>query len=321
MKTSSIIKFAVGAVGFAEAMPRDRVLVSRTFDRRSDMYADWPSYDALPLDPSYPTKAAWGVWGTEDELGALNHITNDTVRVASAEIKLGLAIPLNLQLDFGPPPNPNRKPLQHLFQPGDGYTDDVVVMNTQVSTQFDGLRHFPYSTNNSVATYQWYNDLIPDYEDVIGPAPSTVLGMQVPAQKGIAVRGVLFDWAGWMDSQGRPIDAFSTTSITTDDLDAVARWQGLPTDWSLPGDMLIIRTGWVRQYQTLNHTEEVLLPISAGNWVGMEASEASLRWLWEKKLSLVGADNPAFESVRCHLLRIAAHPYERNVLTLTSDPL
>lgn len=37
------------------------VLVSRQFDP-SNVYANWPSYDQLPLDPSYPTKAAWGVW-------------------------------------------------------------------------------------------------------------------------------------------------------------------------------------------------------------------------------------------------------------------
>jgi hypothetical protein len=28
----------------------------------------------------------------------------------------------------------------------------------------------------------------------------------------------------------------------------------------------------------------------------MNASDDSLAWLWEKKLALVGADNPAFES-------------------------
>ena len=91
----------------------------------------------------FPTKAAWGVWGADDEYGALNHITNTTRLAAASEIKEGIAIPLNLQLDTpDPPPNPARKPLQHLFQPGDGYTDDVLVMNTQVSTQFEAFAIF-----------------------------------------------------------------------------------------------------------------------------------------------------------------------------------
>jgi hypothetical protein len=40
---------------------KTRILTSRDFDA-GDPYANWPSYDQLPLDPSYPTKAAWGVW-------------------------------------------------------------------------------------------------------------------------------------------------------------------------------------------------------------------------------------------------------------------
>ena len=40
---------------------KPRITASRKFDA-GDMYANWPSYDQLPLDASYPTKAAWGVW-------------------------------------------------------------------------------------------------------------------------------------------------------------------------------------------------------------------------------------------------------------------
>ena len=282
------------------------VLTVRDFDGAGDIYANWPTYDQLPLDPCFPTKAAWGVWGANDEYGALNHINNATVLAASSEIKEGIVIPLNLQLDTpDPPPNPNRKPLQHLFQPGDGYTDDVVVMNTQISTQFDGLRHFPYSTNNSVDTYQWYNNLIPSYDNVIGPVPTTVLGLQVSAEKGIAVRGVLLDFAGWMESKKEFFDAFSPRSISTQELDLIAAWQGLSANWSKPGDMLILRTGWLQKYNSLNSSEQVLLPIGDGFSVGMDASSESARWLWEKKLALVGADNPAFESVSSTLSKFA----------------
>lgn len=196
-----------------------------------------------------------------------------------------------------PPANLNRKPLTHLYQLGDGYTD-VISLNMQISTQYDGLRHFPYSANNSVGTYQWYNDLIPGYDDVIGPPPSEVLKIQTAAERGIAVRGVLLDWAGWMDSKNCTFDAFSTRDITVRELDAVAAWQGLRgQDWARPGDFLVVRIAWLRQYQALNRTQQVLLPLGDGFSVGMEASEDSLRWLWTKKLSIVGADNPAFESV------------------------
>ncbi|OIW22553.1 hypothetical protein CONLIGDRAFT_587037 [Coniochaeta ligniaria NRRL 30616] len=298
MRSSLLASFGILQLCLASSKNCSGSRPSRDFDRDTDLYANWPSYDQLPLDPCYPTKAAWGVWGADDEYGALNHITNSTVLAASFEIKLGLAIPLNLQLDgTDPPPNPARKPLQHSFQPGDGYVDDVVVMNTQVSTQYDGLRHFPYSTNSSIETYQWYNDLISSFDDVIGPAPTTTLGIQLAAGKGIAVRGVLLDFAGWMDAKNESFDAFGSRPITAKELDEIAAWQGLPTDWSRPGDMLLIRTGWVRKYSGLNRTEQVLLPLGAGFSAGMQANSASAKWLWEKKLALVGADNPAFESL------------------------
>jgi hypothetical protein len=87
----------------------------------------------------------------------------------------------------------------------------VVVLNTQVSTQFDGLRHFPYSTNGNTTTYQWYNDLIENYDQVIGPSPTSVLGIQQAAQKGMAGRGVLLDWAGWAETQNITYSAFAVS--------------------------------------------------------------------------------------------------------------
>lgn len=289
--------FLIAALSHISASP-----LSGLHQRQSpaDPYKDWPSYDELPLNPSFPTKAAWGVWGYDDVYGALNHITPETIlSAAREEIKSGTAINLNLELDIPDPPvNPTRKPLNHFFQPEEGYTDDVLVMNTQISTQYDGLRHFPYSDDGNVSTYRFYNDLVASYDEVIGASPSKVLGIQMAAQKGIAGRGVLLDYARWMDSQSRPIDAFSSQTFSAADLDAVARFQGLGDSWARPGDILIIRTGWVRQYNALNRTEQQALPYGPGNWIGMVADDASARWLWEKKLALVGGDNPAFESTQ-----------------------
>ena len=65
---ASII-FLLFLLATAEARPTGKdQKVSRQFDSK-DPYADWPSYDDLPLDPTYPTKAAWGVWGANDVNG------------------------------------------------------------------------------------------------------------------------------------------------------------------------------------------------------------------------------------------------------------
>ena len=106
-----------------------------------------------------------------------------------------------------------RKQLVHLFQPGDGYTDDVVTFNTQMSTQIDGLRHFAYqSPGGGPSTYRYYNDLIADYEEVIGYNHTSVLGIQQAADKGIVARGVLLDYKAWKDSRNESFDPFSVGS-------------------------------------------------------------------------------------------------------------
>ncbi|KAK6984018.1 hypothetical protein R3P38DRAFT_3232827 [Favolaschia claudopus] len=255
----------------ARPTPHPLTLVSRAFDD-SDIYANWPTYDELPLHPSFPTRAAWGAWGENDQLGALNHIRNTTILAAKNEIQLG--------------------------RPRAGYQDDVITLNTQISTQFDGLKHFPYSTNNEQATYQFYNDLI-TFDDIVSAEGTTVLGIQNAAQKGIAGRGVLLDWAGWMESKNTTFDVFSNTTISPSELDEVAAWQGLnASSFFKPGDFLVVRTGFTQQYNALPAHEQAILPYRAdadATFLGMEASGDLLRWLWAKKLSLVGSDNPAFE--------------------------
>jgi hypothetical protein len=106
-----------------------------------------------------------------------------------------------------------RKPIVHLFQPGAGYTDDVVTFNTQMSTQIDGLRHFAYqSPDGDSSTYRYYNDLITDYDEVIGHNFTSVLGIQQAADKGIVARGVLLDYKAWKDSRNESFDPFSVGS-------------------------------------------------------------------------------------------------------------
>jgi hypothetical protein len=59
----SLIASALLAASFATSrpVPHPLALVSRALND-SDIYANWPTYDQLPLHPSFPTKAAWGVW-------------------------------------------------------------------------------------------------------------------------------------------------------------------------------------------------------------------------------------------------------------------
>jgi hypothetical protein len=54
------------------------------------MTKDLPTYDQLPIDPKYPAKTAWGLWGEDDNLGTLNLLTKE--RVANVKYKPRLYI-------------------------------------------------------------------------------------------------------------------------------------------------------------------------------------------------------------------------------------
>lgn len=44
-----------------------------------------PKLNELPLNPGDPPKSAWGLWGPNDKLGALNYLTDEVVLKAIKE--------------------------------------------------------------------------------------------------------------------------------------------------------------------------------------------------------------------------------------------
>jgi hypothetical protein len=53
-----------------------------------------PSFDSLPLRAGDPKASAWGLWGTDDELGTLNLLTSDRVQSASKLVVTGQTVHL-----------------------------------------------------------------------------------------------------------------------------------------------------------------------------------------------------------------------------------
>jgi hypothetical protein len=54
------------------------------------MQRPYPEFSSLPIDKNGPRGNAWGLWGPNDQLGTLNHLTAERVRDAAAEeIKTG----------------------------------------------------------------------------------------------------------------------------------------------------------------------------------------------------------------------------------------
>jgi len=49
------------------------------------MQKPYPDLASLPIDKNGPRGNAWGLWGPDDQLGTLNHLTDERVRAAAAE--------------------------------------------------------------------------------------------------------------------------------------------------------------------------------------------------------------------------------------------
>jgi kynurenine formamidase len=152
----------------------------------------------------------------------------------------------------------------------------------QVSSQIDGLRHFGHPDHG------FYNGV--SGERLVPGDP--LLGMQHWAEHGIVGRAVLVDVARHRDAEGRPIDHRVGEPITVADVVAAAERQGSSFE---PGDILLLRLGWVHHYRTAaTAAERTALPAEPRH-PGLIQSHDTLEWLWDNEFALVAADNFALE--------------------------
>jgi hypothetical protein len=108
------------------------------------MPVELPPFSALPLRKDGPPGNAWGLFGEKDDLGRLNLLTPDVVKAAASEIKTGQRVSLDWPLSKPTNPFFGRQVFYHHIHTKSPRTvnDDVILFNTQCSTQWDGLRHF-----------------------------------------------------------------------------------------------------------------------------------------------------------------------------------
>lgn len=94
-----------------------------------------PTFDQLPLQKEDPPFSAWGLYGSDDQLGTLNLLTPDVVAQAAAEIKAGVRVGLALPLNVPFPATHNRFFKHEIIHKAPrAVHDDVVHLNTQVRT-------------------------------------------------------------------------------------------------------------------------------------------------------------------------------------------
>lgn len=189
----------------------------------------------------------WGKWGDDDEVGALNYLDTAQALRGVAAVKSGKTFTLQIPVNHpnGDPVWPGRKEAQKFnvmdrghfacnkgphFPGALEYSDDVVLMYLQGSTQYDALGHV------------WYGDQLWNGYDAATTAGSMTKADVFPiAQRGVVGRGVLIDMAR---HRGKDVLDKGET-FTHEDLLAAAEAQGTRIE---KRDILIIRTGWIGSF-------------------------------------------------------------------------
>lgn len=192
-------------------------------------------------------------------------------------MRRGAVFPLNLELTLPDPPLFGRNPLRHevtWLQNEAGHDEMLHGWNTQASAQWDGFRHIRHPVHG------FYNG-VPDEDH----------GVHHWARRGIATRGVLADVARWRGQQGRALTPNTPDPIEPSDVTGALAAQGVEVE---SGDVLLIRTGWMAWYRTLDPDgrRKAAEEFAA---CGLRPGEDTARTLWNLRIAAVAADNPALE--------------------------
>ena len=245
-----------------------------------------PSYRDLPAVPGAPPHSAWGLYGADDERGALNLLTPERVAAAARLVRDGRPFRLDLPLDEPRPTFFSREPLRHeIFQLHETVLDDRLDnFFPQASTQWDAFSHF-------AAQSGFYNAR--READV----RAGKLSIDRFADPGIVARAVLADVAGHLAARGKPIDPDTPFVITPDLLRQTFAAQGTSLE---TGDVLLFRTGWLEWFRELPDSDRQAVAdrsrsLTEFRLPGLGPAADIAEFLWDSGVVAVAADTPMVE--------------------------
>lgn len=233
----------------------------------------------------------WKRWGNDDQRGTLNHIDEAALQRAGATVRQGKLFSLGLPFDRNGPQIPGShrdnpqlyvtaraQPMSPEF-PSCCFTDDVIHMHAQCSTQWDALAHVHYDG-------ELYNGRRAEQVLTTGGALSN--GVEALARPGIMGRGVLLDIARLEGIDRLPPDY----EITPDDLNHCCERHGIAL---AKGDIVLVRTGHIRCF-----TVDGDRALFNGHQAGLGG--ACAEWLYDHSAAAVCADNVAVERLGADVL-------------------
>lgn len=250
-----------------------------------------PKFSQLPLVGQTGERHTWDVFGRGDQLGTVNLLTPERVKRAAALVRTGKVINLNLPLNFPITLYGGfRSGYRHHIEVNRGGRDDYVDnFAMQGSSQWDSLRHIRFRE------FGYYGGRQDDDLDGKGE-----LGIENWARHGIIGRGVLLDAAGVMERRGTPLDVTKNFSMDGAFLQEVAQAENIKIE---PGDIVLLRTGWLTWYKSLDAAGREALrgtlhPGEGGMACpGLDPSQATAAWVWDQQIAAMAADNVALEAL------------------------
>jgi kynurenine formamidase len=270
-----------------------------------------------------PPGSTWGDWGEDDELGRINLLTPRKVLEGVREVEHGIAFSLSLPLDYpgGSALNQRRyppilRPTEDLkYNPDtfynvvaresiapsliDVWSDDMVTLWLQYSTQWDALAHQGAefdADGDGVAEPVFYNgfragtDIVGPREDAKGDGSGSVsfarhLGLEHMAAHGVQGRGVLVDLAHHLGTHWQPVNLATLREIMAADRVVVE-----------PGDMLLLHTGFATQVLAWGRDPDPVAIQATAAYLDSH-DPALLDWIAESQIAALVADNYAVEGL------------------------
>lgn len=224
-------------------------------------------------------------WGSNDEIGAANYITPQSVLAATKLVKMGQTHPLGIVVEPGMPAFPPRSVSLQIVSPGQQngrdltkdfgwpavYNDDLAQLWFGVGPQLDGLGHLGeknlyYNCNHAF-----------DFVTLTG---LTKLGTdKVPP---MVARGVLIDMA----KHFKVASMAPGQAITPADIDAAMKAQGVQIR---QGDVVLFHTGYT----------DAKLKSDSKTWVSTQPGLTNAAAVHRAKMNpmAVGADTWGLEEV------------------------
>ncbi|TGO07378.1 hypothetical protein BTUL_0285g00090 [Botrytis tulipae] len=217
---------------------------------------DLPSFKDMPTVAGMPHGTAWGLFdknGERDNCGTINLLTPENTLEASKEIKSGKSVALNWSQDRIHEPGFGREVPNHTIRDlapfGIKAYDDVISINTQSGSQWDGFRHWAHQ-----ATSLYYNNL--PHSEISSPLPETPCKNRIDAwttRGGIVGRAVLIDYVAYAQRHNISYSPVTRHEISVE-IEKIAKEQGVIFK---EADILIVRSGFVKWYEEAN-TEECI---------------------------------------------------------------